>query len=146
MRNYLFTLKYLKFYLIFKHATPFCFSFLCHPVFEFIIFLLHWVVILEFSMKNNPSAEITQLIFQNEIKKLCILDGRSCLVISCLEELVTSQIEGAVILLMVSRDWGSRTCSNFICHHCKARESREPPKPAAKEVHLPTVLRNRNTR
>lgn len=55
-------------------------------------------------MRNNPSAEITQLILQNEVKKLCILDGRPCLVISCLEELVTSQIEGAVILLMVSRD------------------------------------------
>lgn len=61
-------------------------------------------MILEFFMRNNPSAEITQLILQNEIKKLCILDGRPCLVISCLEELVTSQIEGAVILLMVSRD------------------------------------------
>jgi predicted CxxxxCH...CXXCH cytochrome family protein len=49
-------------------------------------------------------------------------------------------------LLMVSRDEGSRTCSNFICHHCKARESRELPKPASAEVHLPTVLSNRNTR
>lgn len=72
-------------------------------------------------MKNNPSTEVTQLILQNQIKKLCILDGRPCLVISCLEELVTSQIEGAVIQLMVSRDEGSRTCSNFICHHCKTR-------------------------
>lgn len=65
---------------------------------------MHGVAILEFLMRNNPSTEVTQLILQNKIKKLCILDGRPCLVISCLEELVTSQIEGAVILLMVSRD------------------------------------------
>lgn len=72
-------------------------------------------------MKYNPSAEVAQLILQNKIKKLCILDGRPCMVISCLKELVTSQIEGAVIQLMVSRDEGSRTCSNFICHRCKTR-------------------------
>lgn len=64
--------------------------------------------------------------------------------ISCLEDLVTSRMEGAVILLMVSRDQGSRTRSNFICHHCKTRWSRELPKPASEDVHLPTVLSNQH--
>lgn len=121
MGNYFTLVCVLKFHFDFKHATPLDFSFLYHRVFGVIITSLHSISVLEFLMRNNPSTEVAQLILQNKIKKLCILDRRPCLVISCLEELVTSQIEGAVILLMVSRDQGSRTCSNFICHHCKTR-------------------------
>lgn len=86
-----FTSKYvLKFHLVLKQITSLCSAFLCHPVFGIIItLLLYWVAILEFFIRKNPSSEVTQLILQNKIKKLCKLEGRPCLVISCLEELVT---------------------------------------------------------
>lgn len=48
--------------------VSFFFLFLGHCIFGIIIILLHWIAILEFLMRNNPSTKIAQLTLQNKIK------------------------------------------------------------------------------